>query len=375
MGLLKKASGPGYLKAGFLGFQSSGKTYTATSLAIGTRAHFGLSGPIAMFDTESGSDYIKSRVLEETGEELLALKSRSLDDLLEVGQECIDNGVSVLVVDSMTHIWRDCVDSYLANINENRQQKGWGLKTDLEFRDWGPIKKTFGRWTEFFLNSPLHIVICGRAGFDYDFEEDKRGKKELVKTGVKMKTEGEFGYEPSLLIEMEAIQERSKGKLTGKVKRVATVLKCRFDLIDGKTFNNPTYQHFASHVQGLSPASHQAIDMSLKTDTGVAEDGTDEWAVERKRRQVICEEIQSELLEAFPSQSALDKRGKSRVIRTIFDTGSWTRVEGMRSGDLRDGLDRLQLLLADRDSLEAVLSAPPVQTKGPKPAPQNGAQA
>ena len=36
--------GQGHLKAGFLGFQGSGKTMTATLLAIGTRRHFKLAG-------------------------------------------------------------------------------------------------------------------------------------------------------------------------------------------------------------------------------------------------------------------------------------------------------------------------------------------
>ena len=44
--------GQGYLKAGFLGFPKSGKTFTSFRLAFGVRKHFGLKGRIAMFDTE-----------------------------------------------------------------------------------------------------------------------------------------------------------------------------------------------------------------------------------------------------------------------------------------------------------------------------------
>ena len=55
-----------------------------------------------------------------------------------------------------------------------------------------------------YLNSPLHIVLCGRAGFDWDFNEtegdDGSIKKELVKTGVKMRVESQFGFEPAQLL-------------------------------------------------------------------------------------------------------------------------------------------------------------------------------
>ena len=40
-------------------------------------------------------------------------------------------------------------------------------------------------------------MIAGRAGYDYDYEQREDGTgKDLVKTGIKMKTEGEFGFEP-----------------------------------------------------------------------------------------------------------------------------------------------------------------------------------
>src|SRR6185503_10075486 len=98
--------------------------------------------------------------------------------------------------------------------------------------------------TDFYLNSKLHIIICGRAGFDYDYEENEETqRKELIKTGIKMKTEGEFGFEPSLLVEMEAVQNLAQGGGRGKknaapkagvsVTRRAVVLKDRFSVIDG----------------------------------------------------------------------------------------------------------------------------------------------
>src|SRR6185312_7014565 len=146
MSLLKPlGTGQGYLKAGFQGFQKSGKTFTAIELAIGTREYMKHDGPMAMFDTETGSEYIAKRVKERTGKDLVGAKSRSFDTLLQLGRECVKEGISVLVVDSVTHIWRDVTESYLAQLNEARRKKGFGMKRALEFQDWGPIKR---KWVE-----------------------------------------------------------------------------------------------------------------------------------------------------------------------------------------------------------------------------------
>jgi hypothetical protein len=59
---LKSITSAGHLKAGFLGFAKSGKTHTAVELALGTRDFLKLTGPIAMFDTERGSEYWAPRV-------------------------------------------------------------------------------------------------------------------------------------------------------------------------------------------------------------------------------------------------------------------------------------------------------------------------
>jgi hypothetical protein len=42
-------------------------------------------------------------------------------------------------------------------------------------------------------------MMCGRAGDDTEQYTDENGKRQFEKVGVKMKTEGETGFEPSLL--------------------------------------------------------------------------------------------------------------------------------------------------------------------------------
>lgn len=344
MGFLQSlGGGTGFLKAGFLGFAGSGKTHTAMVLAQGLRQHLNLAGPIAMFDTETGSDYWGPRVKEATGQDLVGIRSRSLSDLMGAAKECEETGVAVLIVDSITHVWREVQSSYLAQINQVRKAKNQDPVSRLEFQDHGKIQDKWSVWPDFYLNSKLHIIICGRAGYEWDYEEreDTSGKvkKELVKTGTKMKVQNEFGFEPSLLVEMEKVQLIENGKLSKAFVRRATILKDRFDELDGEQADNPGYDFFRPFVDKLVPGAHSPVDVALKTDYGLGQDGDSQRERERKLRVILCEKIQGALLERWPGQTAKEKQAKLAAIKQAFGTSSWTEVETrISSEDLKAGL-------------------------------------
>lgn len=380
-------TGQGFLKAGLLGFQKSGKTYTAALLACATRKAFNLKGPIAMFDTEGGSEYIGPMVRELTGGEFLGVKSRSFDDLVALGKQCVDAGVAVLIADSMTHVWRELCEAYLKGINDQRKKnaehKGLPpprLKTGLEFQDWSTIKGAWGKWTDFYLNAPLHTIIAGRAGFIYDFEtNEETGKKELIKTGIKMKTEGEFGFEPSLLIEMDS-EQKPDGQGGFTFARTATVLGDRFGILDGSRGTFPglkkpdkTPDHaaemvavekfFGPHLAMLRPGAHSTIDTDVKSHLGVDGEGDADWQRERKSRTIVSEEVQGVLVSVFPGQSAQEKKAKADILQECFGTRSWTAIESMDSGKLRVGLAKMR----EKLKIESRQAEPPPATE-PAPA-------
>lgn len=297
----------GYLKAGFLGFAGSGKTHTAFELAIGARRFFGLDGPIAMFDTEDGSSYWAKRVRERTGKALMVEKGRTLDGLMETAEEAQAAGCSVLIVDSITHVWREVCDAYLAAIQKAAREKKWRVPDRLEFQDWNRIKGNWARWPNWYLTSPMHVIVCGRAGHEYEHEEDDRGKKQLVKAGIKMKVEGEFGFEPSILVEMYREQDPETHVVTAH----AHILKDRFDLIDGKVFDRPTFETFLPHVQMLAPSAHSPVDTSTGTKFELDDRGRTAWEAEKAKRADLAEEIQHLFTLLWPGQSADDKRARA----------------------------------------------------------------
>lgn len=342
-------SGQGFLKAGLLGFAKSGKTYTASLLAIETAHHMKLEAPIALFDTEGGGEYIAGRVKAATGKALVGFKGRSLADLMKLAKECEAGAASVLIVDSITHVWREVCAAYLLQINKARESGGKSKRTRLEFQDWATIKEYWSIWADYYLNSRLHIIICGRAGYEWDFEEsenpDGTTKKELIKTGIKMKVEGEFGFEPSLLVEMERVQlPNTEGKFS--IVHRARVLGDRFGILDGCECDNPTSDFFAPHLNLLTPGVSNAVDTQPKSDLGVSESGDAEWQRERRVRAILCEEIQGEITKAMPGQSAAEKRAKVILIEKCFRTKSWAAIEALGATELRAGLDAVRKELA-----------------------------
>lgn len=336
--------GQGYLKAGFLGFNKSGKSWTAMLLAIGTRAFFKLDGPIAMYDTEGGSEYIARQVRKHTGKDLIGVRSRSLADLIAMARECERSGVSVLLADSMTHPWREVCKSYLDEVNRLRERRGKAPRKKLEFQDWGQIKELWAPWTDFFLNSRLHIIVCGRAGYDYDYElNDETNQRELIKSGIKMKTEGEFGFEPSLLVEMERVQDLSGDY--PKILHRAVVIGERFGVIDGKMADDPTFEFFKPHLEMLTPGAHAPIDTESRTVIAADDAGDSDWNSEKRERAILCEEIQGLMVERWPGQTADEKAAKLALLEQVFDTRSWTKIETMQSANLRSGLNLIRAIL------------------------------
>lgn len=339
MGILKKAvNEQAFLKAGILGFPGSGKTYTATMLAIG------LSGgkPVAFFDTETGSDFLIPR-FETEKIELLRVKSQAFADLLSAAREA-EKECGVLIVDSITHVWRELCDSYARKKRVTR----------LTFADWGVIKPMWAEWTNFFLNSKFHIIVCGRAGYEYEDSVNEDGKREISKVGTKMKVESEFGFEPSLLIEMERA-ERSAKAGSGWIHR-AHVLKDRTDTINGLSFDfqkihktykkgdwRVVYKPFAPALDSLNPnAEHFGLDTTRTSEGLFNGDGETTRSQRMKQVTIALEEIQGTLVALWPGQDAESKKIKQTVIESIFNTRSWTAVESRSLEELEAAVKALR---------------------------------
>src|SRR5437870_13611003 len=117
-----------------------------------------------------------------------------------------------------------------------------------------------------------------------------------------MKTEGEFGFEASLMVEMKRDQSELREGGHQMVHR-CTILGDRFGIIDGKSKDNPTFEFFKPHVECLSPGAHTVVDTAVKSDLGLEDD--DDGYVREKRQGVIhSDEAEVEIVRSLPGQTA-----------------------------------------------------------------------
>lgn len=338
--LTELGGGVGYFKGGFYGNAKSGKTHTATICAVGIRKELGLTGPIGFFDTETGLEYVRPMILEGTGMNPVGGKSRSLSDATDFIRECVKANVSVAIIDSATHIWEEVQKSFLKQINAVRESKKLSAKTQIEWQDRGPLNDVWQKFTDEYVNSPLHLIICGRAGNIWEMSVNDEGKKELNKIGTKMKTQSEMAYEPSFLAELEREQEIVDGKQV--IFRTMTVLGDRFRLLDGKQFRNPTYEAIRPHIAMLTAGAKNTVDTSRESVIPVAgQTGDMEYFGERRQRAIFCEEIQGFLTSVWPGQGAEEKRAKVEILHRLFQTRSWEAIQIMDAAKLKAGFDRM----------------------------------
>jgi hypothetical protein len=309
-----------YLKAGLMGFAGDGKTYTATEIAIGLVELMRKRGvaagdrPAMFLDTETGSDWVRPQ-FAKANIPLEVAKTRAFVDLITAINEA-EKGGSVLVIDSISHFWTVLCDEYATRKKRTR---------GLEFSDWAWLKKEWRRFTDLFVNSQLHIIMCGRAGFEYDFFQGEDGKKNLEKTGIKMKAEGETGYEPSILISMEKHMEDLESKL---FYRTATIMKDRSSRIDGKQFRNPTFKDFMPHIEFLNlGGQHVGVDSTRDNAELFAEDGEPRWQKEKRMKEIALDEIVELLNKHYPGSSNDVKKQKGDQLEYFFSTRSWERIQ------------------------------------------------
>lgn len=349
-----------YLKMALMGFQGSGKTFTATDTAIGLVAYMrGLNiadaaKPIAFADTEKGSDWILPRV-QKAGLSMVTAKTRAFSDLLALVDEA-ERTASVLLIDSLTHFWVELTETYCARKAAEYNRQSYRL----QFQDWAFLKTEWRRFTDKFVNSNLHIIAAGRAGYEFDMVEDEdTKKKQLEKTGIKMKAEGEMGYEPDLLV----LMERRMNLDTKTDEHIAHVIKDRSTLLDGKEFADPTFASFLPHIKCLNLGGQQlGVDTTRTSAAMIPSDPRDNKA---RDRRIILNEIEDLLTMHYPSTSAKDKQAKIMIVRKHFNA-SWTEVEEKLSlFDLRAGFDAMHLELdktPSRYHTAAVSPAAPPRT-------------
>ena len=355
--LLKKAENEtAFLSAAIYGFAGSGKSFTAACIAIGLYHHIKAKGPVAYIDTEAGSDFLLPHYAHN-GIEVLRSNSRAFTDIIPTMKEAQIAGAEILVIDSCTHLWKELCAAY---------EEKYHRKDGLQFQDWKNVKGEWGKFMTAVLNEPLHIILLGRAGFDYDYV-DIDGKKTLIKTNTKMRAEGETEHEPSITLEMEQVtlseddiktlaRKQKQGistKVTGQfASYMMYVLKDRANFLTGSVFkyppkpglmiepDNPPFADIFPFIEAINiGGKHGGVDDTRNSEEMFA--GHDNSYTEQKKtKTIILEELKAELDTHF-GMSQADKTARIELLKKHFGTASGTKIENMGLEQLRLGYDKV----------------------------------
>jgi len=317
-----------FLKMGMYGGAGSGKTWTASDIAIGLHAFTKAKKPVYFLDTETGSDFVLEK-FKDAKVKLLVAKSRAFKDLIAGVDEAEKKG-SIIIIDSITHFWNELMDAYQKKHNLSR----------ITLRHWIPLKQTWREFTEKFVNSKLHIIMCGRVGDVWEDIEDEEGVLETKRTGTKMKAEVETAFEPSLLVEL--VKHRTSARAGAGWVHRAWVVKDRFDTIDGKHFDDPGFKEFLPHIKKLNiHGKHRALDSERNSEDMFPDNNRYDRG---REHDIMIEKIEAEIHLLCPgsAQNSDVKTARLKLMQEIFNTKSKKEISGMQTEILIIGYKALK---------------------------------
>lgn len=266
------------LKFGLYGLAGSGKTFTALLIAEGLAKH--CKKKVAYVDTERGTDFyanaVPGRQKHPEAFDFDAMYTRSITEVLNEVRKLNPEEYGVVVLDSITHLWEATINAYNGKLTK---------AGTIPFHAWGKIKKPYKDLMTTLLNSPMHVLICGRQGNEWAEDPDT---EELKRVGTKMKAEGETPHEPDFLIHMEAIKNPKQ-----KVAVItAFAEKDRSGVLAGRMIEWPDFNNIAAPLLGLLGKSQGHIsdqdETTLKDSETLAEE---EKARIRKSEELVSKYV------------------------------------------------------------------------------------
>lgn len=322
-----------FLKCAFEGFAGDGKTFTAAQMAIGVHKLIGSIKPIAVVDTERAMDKLKF-LFDAADIKVQTTTGRTLATVNQAIKACEDGFADILIIDSITHVWESYLQAYMDTPNQYGK-----TKHRLEFQDWGIIKPKWKKeFSEKFVQSNVHIIFTGRAGYSYEDEKDENGKRQIVKSGIKMKAENETQFEPDLLILMQK-RQNFENDVTS-IWREATILKDRTTVIDSKTFKNPTFEDFFPAIKQLLNGTISDVHGGEIPDK--FEDFESKFSEKAKRISFLTGEIEGCFNVMGLSTGAKDKQFKAWTLDKIFGVKAIDNLPSVTLGLLENGHNQLK---------------------------------
>jgi hypothetical protein len=270
---------------------------TALRMAKGIADKMG--GPFAVIDTEARS---ASKYADRISFDVDNLEGKTVDDYIASMDECIRLGYKVLVIDSLTHAWRELTDE-VDRIAEKSASKN-------SFSPWAKVSPKQKRFIDAILRFPGHIIATMRSSTEW-VVGDKNGKSVPEKIGLKPEQGKGIEFEFDLLVELDQ-------------KHQATVTKDRTGKFQDEVIDKPGEGFGAALYDWLSagvPAPAPATPKPPKAAAGSAKKKQPENAGSLKEQgEKIIREIGNVITSCGPGGRPYFSEAEKEEIRQIIKT-------------------------------------------------------
>jgi hypothetical protein len=149
-------------------------------------------GEFAVIDTEARS---ASKYADRFSFSVDDLEGKTIDHYIASMAECARAGYKVLVIDSLSHAWRELTEE-VDRIAQSSASKN-------SFSAWGKVSPKQKALVEAILNYPGHIIVTMRSKTEWVIGENAKGKNIPQKVGLAPEQGKGIEYEFDLLVELD----------------------------------------------------------------------------------------------------------------------------------------------------------------------------
>jgi hypothetical protein len=227
------------LRLAIFGPSGAGKTFTALRLAKG------IGGKVALIDTERGS---ASKYSDRFDFDTAILDDKTLMSYIDAIQAAAKAGYDILIIDSLTHGWRELIDEV-----EKLARTKFGGNSWAAWSEGTPKQRKF---IDALLNYPGHVIATMRSKTEWTVSKDQNGKSTPVRLGLAPEEGKGIEYEFDLLMEMT-------------VEHYATIIKDRTGRYQDKVLDRPGEEFGAEVAAWLQegaplPRDNQLLESLIK---------------------------------------------------------------------------------------------------------------
>jgi hypothetical protein len=162
-----------------------GKTYGALLIAYGITENW---SKIAVVDTENRSASLYAHLGKYYTIQLTP--PFTTDKYIQAIDVCEKNGIEVIILDSITHVWKG--EGGLLEYNNSLGGK---------YQDWAKTTPLYQKWLNKILNSSCHIISTMRKKQAYSMVTEN-GKTKVEKKGMEDEIRDGFDYEMTVAFEI-----------------------------------------------------------------------------------------------------------------------------------------------------------------------------